>query len=254
MRWAFEMSRDFKFFQILAAAFVAAVLLLDAPGFATQASLGVATAGFVFLVCRRLDVAPLAVISCVLVATTGEVILSVVWGLYSYPHAVIPLYVPPGHALFYALAVVTARQPVLQRYETSIVRGVVGVMAAMALATLTLHGDTWGLLWSVAAIALIVRSRNPLMLCACVTFTVLLEWAGTWNGNWRWVAEVPFVGLTAANPPSGVGLLYIVLDLSVVAIAQFVSGTRGIRLGERTEIRVDLLSPGSCLPAERETS
>lgn len=247
------MTRDFKFFQILAAAFVAAVLLLDAPGFATQVSLGVATAGFVFLVCRRLDVAPLAVISCVLVATTGEVLLSVVWGLYSYPHAVIPLYVPPGHALFYALAAVTARQPLLQRHETSIVRGVVGVMAAMALATLYLHGDTWGLLWSVAAIALIVRSRNPLMLCACVAFTVILEWAGTWNGNWRWVADVPFVGLTAANPPSGVGLLYVVLDLSVVAIAQLVSGMQGIRHDDRTEIGIDLLPPRAYCPTESET-
>jgi len=214
------MSREFRFFVILAAAFVAAVLLLDGPGMARQLSLGVATAGFVVIVCRRLQVPSLAVISCILVATTGEVILSVLWGLYSYPHAVIPLYVPPGHALFYALAVVTARQPLLQRHEPVIVRAMLVVMVAMALGTLYFQHDTWGLLWTVIAIALIAKSRNPLMLCACVTFTVLLEWAGTWNGNWRWVAEVPYLGLTAANPPSGVGLLYVLLDLSVAAITQ----------------------------------
>ena len=212
------MSREYKLFVIVAAAFVAAVLLLDAPGMATQVSLGIATAGLVVLVCRRLDLPPAAVIACVLVATTGEVILSVLWGLYSYPHAVIPLYVPPGHALFYALAVVTARQPILQRHETIIVRAILGAMVAIAIGTLYLYRDTWGLLWSAIAIALIARSRNRLMLCACVAFTVLLEWGGTWNGNWRWVAEVPYTGLTTANPPSGVGLLYVVLDLSVAAI------------------------------------
>ena len=229
-----SMSRELRFFVILAAAFVAAVLRLDGPGMATQVSLGVATAGFVVIVCRRLEVAPLAVISCILVATTGEVILSVLWGLYSYPHEVIPLYVPPGHALFYALAVVTARQPLLQRHEAAIVRAVLVVIVAIALATLYLHHDTWGLLWSVIAIALITKSRNPLMLCACVAFTVMLEWAGTWNGNWHWAAEVPYVGLTAANPPSGVGLLYILLDLSVAAIAQLT--TRAQHLWPQTTV------------------
>ena len=41
----------------------------------------------------------------------------------------------------------------------------------------------------------------------------------TANGNWHWVEGVPFVGLTSANPPSGVGILYILLDLIVVAVA-----------------------------------
>lgn len=215
------MSREFRCFVILAGAFVAAVLLLDGPGLARQLSLGLATAGCVVLVCRRLEVPALAVVTCVLVATTGEVLLSVVWELYSYPHAVIPLYVPPGHALFYALALVTARQPLLQRHETAITRGVLAFMVALAVATLYLHRDTWGLLWSAIAIALIAKSRNRLMLCACVAFTVLLEWGGTWNGNWRWAAEVPYVGLIAANPPSGVGLLYVVLDLCVAALPSY---------------------------------
>jgi hypothetical protein len=208
---------------VLSAAFVAAVLLLDAPGAATQILLGIATAAFVWIVCRRLNVPAGQILCCVLVATTGEVLLSVVWGLYSYPHALIPLYVPPGHALFYSLAVVAARQSLLRRHETAIVRTVLAAMGAMAIVSLYFYGDTWGLLWSVIAIALIATSRHPLMLCACVTFTVMLEWAGTWNGNWRWVADVPFVGLTSANPPSGVGLLYVVLDLSVAGITQLVA-------------------------------
>ncbi|MCU1246783.1 MAG: hypothetical protein JWN02_2693, partial [Acidobacteria bacterium] len=44
-----------------------------------------------------------------------------------------------------------------------------------------------------------------------------LEWLGTALGNWRWASVVPFVGLRSANPPAGVGILYILLDLLVVA-------------------------------------
>lgn len=212
------MSREFSLFLVTAAAFVAAVLRLDAPGIGTQLLLGVATAAFVCVLCRRLDVAPVPVVWCVLVAMTGEAILSLGWGLYSYRHALIPLYVPAGHALFYALAVVTARQPVMQRHQNGIVRGVLALTVAGALLSLYLYGDTWGLLWSIAVVALVARSSHPLMLSACITYTVMLEWAGTMNGNWRWVADVPFTGLTAANPPSGVGLLYVLLDLIVVTI------------------------------------
>jgi hypothetical protein len=212
------MSREFKLFMILAAAFVAGVLRLDAPGTGTQVLLGIAAAAFVGIMCRRLAIAPVPVVWCVLVAMTGELILSLGWGLYSYRHALIPLYVPAGHALFYALAVVTARQPALQRHQVKIVRAVLALTVAGALISLHSYGDTWGLLWSIAVVALVARSHHPLMLSACITYTVMLEWAGTMNGNWQWAADVPYVGLTSANPPSGVGLLYVLLDVVVVTI------------------------------------
>ena len=43
-------------------------------------------------------------VTVILVATTGECVLSLGWGLYRYRNAVIPLYVPFGHGIFYALA------------------------------------------------------------------------------------------------------------------------------------------------------
>ena len=47
---------------------------------------------------------------------------------------------------------------------------------------------------------------------------MLLEWLGTGIGNWRWAAEVPGLGLRSANPPSGVGVLYVLLDLLTVMV------------------------------------
>jgi hypothetical protein len=203
----------------LAAAFVATVLLIDRTGLVPQLLLGVATASFVWLFCRRLDIPAVQVVCCVAVATLGEVLLSVVWGLYSYRHALIPLYVPPGHGLLYALAVATARHPRLREHQRAITRVVLIAGSAIALVSLGRFGDTWGLLWWAGAVALIAFSYNRLMLSACMTYTVLLEWAGTANGNWHWTAAVPYLGLRSANPPSGVGILYLLLDLIVVALA-----------------------------------
>ena len=44
-----------------------------------------------------------ALVACLVIATTGEVILSLVWGLYTYRLDNIPLFVPPGHVLLFYL-------------------------------------------------------------------------------------------------------------------------------------------------------
>ena len=183
-----------------------------------QLALGIATSAFLWLFARWLPVDRRQIISAIVIATIGEIVLSLGWGLYSYRHALIPLYVPPGHGLFYTLAAATASQAQLRRHATAITRGAVFGGTLLAFASLVLFDDVWGLLWWVAALLLIRHSRNGLLLSACFVYTILLEWAGTAIGNWRWAPEVPFVGLHSANPPAGVGLLYILLDLIVVAV------------------------------------
>ena len=212
------MERRFVVFVLAAAAFMTVLLLVDRDGLPQQLALGVATAAFLWLFVRRSEIEPRQVVCCVLVATAGEIVLSLGWGLYSYSHAIIPLYVPPGHGLFYSLAVVTARQTVFRTRARWITGSVVGAGTAIALASLVVKHDAWGFLWWLGALALIHTSRNRLLLSACFVYTMILEWVGTAVGNWRWAAEVPYVGLHSANPPAGVGILYILLDLIVVGI------------------------------------
>lgn len=213
------MSRRFLLFLVSTFLFVPAILWLDGASLARQLALGAATAVFVAAFAKAMDVDPRQVVAAIVVASLGECVLSLGWGLYTYRDAVIPLYVPPGHGLFYMLAAVTARQQLVRDGETWIVRGVLAGGSVVAVASLVAFGDTWGLLWWVAAALLIARSRNRLLLSVCFVYTMLLEWSGTAMGNWRWAAEVPYVGLMSANPPSGVGILYVVLDLIVVACA-----------------------------------
>lgn len=209
--------RVLKFFAA-AAFFVPAVLLLDGGGSMRQLSLCVATVLFLVLFVRTAGVDVRAVVAAVVVATAGELVLSVAWGLYEYREALLPLYVPPGHGLFYAFAAAAAKIPALVRRETTIVRSVFAIGSLGALASLIVANDVWGAIWWAAAATMLFRSKRRLLLAACFVNATLLEWAGTLLGNWRWAPVVPGLGLTSGNPPSGVGVLYVVLDLIVVAL------------------------------------
>ena len=204
------MSR-YRFGAVLGASaiFITVVLLLD--GYVSQPILGVATALFLFVIARNSPVDGKHVLIAVVVATAGEVVLSIGWGLYSYQHALIPLYVPPGHGVFYLLAAEAA----LWRPRWLQPRYVIAGGCVYAVFSLVALGDTWGFLWWLGALALIARSRNQLLLSSCFLYTVILEWTGTAIGNWQWNPDVPFVGLHSANPPAGVGILYVLLDIIV---------------------------------------
>ena len=221
---------------VVAFAFVLVVLLADESAIATQLLLGAATTAFLILLMRRSSAPPLAVLCAIAIASTGEVILSVAWGLYDYAHALIPLYVPPGHGVFFVLAHDAARSPLLQRFDRPVVRGVMGAGTIYALVSLVLAYDVWGAIWWVGAALLMLRSRSPLMLSICFVFTVALELLGTSLGNWVWMANVPQLGIPSANPPSGVGILYCVLDLLTVMLYGWLSRSDG-----RTEVVDDPL-------------
>jgi hypothetical protein len=208
----------FVVFLVAASLYIPALLLADSRGVIAQLALGLATAAFLFLFARNSPVDSRQIVTAILVATTGEIVLSLGWGLYTYRNALIPLYVPFGHGVFYALAAESAMQEKLQRLAPAIVRGVLIAGSVIAAFGFIVLNDQWGMLWWIGAAALLLRSRNQLLLSTCFVYTIVLEWIGTAVGNWHWTARVPFVGLHSANPPSGVGILYILLDLITVAI------------------------------------
>lgn len=219
--------RRFLFFLAATAIFVPALLLLDRAGAVPQLLLGSAATIFLCAFALTSTIPRRQVLCAVALATTGEIVLSIGWGLYSYQHALIPLYVPPGHGIFYLLAAETAQRPALQRHTRAAVRLVLVAGSAVAATTLLLFGDVWGLIWWIAAAMLLWRSRSGLLLASCFVYTMLLEWLGTAIGNWRWAAEVPALGLRSANPPSGVGVLYILLDLLTVLIVAAIARSEG---------------------------
>ena len=223
------MERRFVIFVAASAVYMTALLLIDRDGLGQQLGLGLATGAFLWLFARGSGVPGRQIVCAIVVATLGEIVLSLGWGLYSYRHALIPLYVPPGHGLFYTLAACSARQELFQRHARTITRTVLAVGTLIAIVSLAGFRDAWGFLWWLGALALIRVSRNQLLLSACFAYTIVLEWVGTAIGNWHWAAVVPLVGLRSANPPAGVGILYILLDLIVLVILSRADGEGSLR-------------------------
>lgn len=155
--------------------------------------------------------ARLRLMVCVAFATAGEIFLSLVWGLYDYRLGNIPLFVPPGHALLFALGLTLAT-----RLPDWIVVAVPALAAPLVLWLAFSGSDTLGLLFFSLLLACMAFSRARKLYAVMFVLALAMEIYGTALGNWRWHAEVPWLGLATLNPPLTAGALYCVLDLLVV--------------------------------------
>ena len=54
--------------------------------------------------------------------------------------------------------------------------------------------------------------RSPMVYLAAFFITTWLEIIGTAVGAWKWAAIDPVLGLSQANPPSGVTFWYCIVD------------------------------------------
>jgi len=152
-----------------------------------------------------------AFLACLLIATAGEMFLSLVWGLYEYRRGNIPLFVPPGHVLlFYLGTQIAARIPDGGEWW-------VAALALPVVAAYAWHGqDTLGPVLYAFFLACLLASPSRKLYGTMFVLSLTLELYGTWVGNWVWPEQVPWLGLTQDNPPLASGAFYCVLDLLVV--------------------------------------
>ena len=154
-----------------------------------------------------------ALAACLVIATLGEVFLSLGWGVYRYRLGNIPLFVPPGHVLLFFLGT---------RIAGRIPEGGEWTVALLALPVVALFAwsgrDTLGPLLYALFLACLWLSPSRRLYATMFVLSLAMELYGTWLGNWTWRSEVPWLGLTAANPPLAAGAFYCVLDLLVVAL------------------------------------
>ena len=199
--------------------FVLFALYVDARGgLLKQVAIGVVTAIFVTIALLR---APpnhrLQIVTMIVVATCFECAGSLLLRLYEYKLGNLPLYVPPGHGLFYLAALRVASLPALRQRSSAIVTGVLALSGVWALRglLLSLTPDVLGLLCWVLLAAFLLRGRDPLFFAVSFVATMALEYYGTFLGTWRWAARVPVLGIPGANPPSAIGAGYCIIDATV---------------------------------------
>jgi hypothetical protein len=204
-------------------AYLAALLAVDTqvalPG---QLALGALTwivLGAVLL--RETALVRAQTLVVVAVATCGELVGSIVWGVYTYRLENLPSFVPPAHGLVYLAGAALAR--------TACVSGARGLLVGVALAgaigwgvagaTVLPRADVGGACGVALLAVYLVRGRAPAVYAGVFLVVAWLELYGTALGTWRWAAEIPGTGVPNGNPPSGVAAGYVWFDIVALAAA-----------------------------------
>ncbi len=147
-------------------------------------------------------------LACLVIATAGEVVLSLVWGLYDYRLGNLPLFVPPGHVLLYWLGLYLADRLPGRLLTATAWLAVAGVSA------LALGGVDWlGPPLLLIFLACLRWGPAPRLYATMFLLSLVMELWGTWLGNWAWRATLPGLGWPVSNPPLAAGAFYCVLDL-----------------------------------------
>ena len=185
-----------------------------------QILLGVLTCGvFGTLLWFHPSAVRLQALAVVAVASVGEVIGSLVWGVYTYRLHNLPTFVPPGHGLVYLAGMSLAM--LAGRRLAWLLLGVAAVgAAAWGIAGMTVlpRLDVSGAIGCTFLLVVLAWTRRPVY--AGVFLVVAgLELYGTALGTWTWDASVPGLGLPQGNPPSGAASGYVVFDVLALALS-----------------------------------
>ena len=225
----------------VAVPYTAAGLWVDRyVGHGGQLLLGLLTAavlaGLLLLHPRSIRVQTIGVVG---IATLGEVVGSLIWGLYSYRLDNLPAFVPPGHGLVFLCGVSLATLAEARR-GTLLAGAVVGAAAwGIAGVAVLPARDVAGAI-GCAFLVLVVLRTGRTVYAGVFLAVAALELYGTAIGTWTWEGVVPGLGLSQGNPPSGVASGYVVFDILALAIATRVSAgwLRGIpRAARATAMR-----------------
>lgn len=188
---------------------IVAGLWLDATGASwAQPAVSLWTWALLAVLTWRADAAHRAQwATCLCWAASGEIVLSLLWGLYDYRLGNLPLFVPPGHVLLYALGVWLA-----DRLPAAALDAIPPLLCGLVPAWALGAGDTASL--PLLALYLLALRFGPLPRLYSTMFVLALamELYGTALGNWGWRPEVPGLPLLATNPPLAAGAFYCVLD------------------------------------------
>jgi hypothetical protein len=152
-----------------------------------------------------------ALVLCLLIATAGEVILSLVWGLYDYRLHNIPLFVPPGHVLLFWFGLRTVKLILPRLLDVG------ALVSGMAVLALALSGrDLLSVpLWLMFAACWYFGPARRFYTWMFV-IALVMEVYATIIGNWAWRSTVPLLDVATTNPPLAAGAFYCMLDVIVL--------------------------------------
>jgi hypothetical protein len=214
-------------------AYIFAFLAVDTQGQGLQLAIGALTWIVLAAACIPLAAEQrLRVALVVVAATVGEVVGSLLWGVYTYRLENLPAYIPPGHGLVYLGGLGLS---VALRRHTRLLVGVAAFVAtAWGIAGLGFlpRLDVAGAFGVPLLLLFLWRGRNRAVYAGVFVVVCALELYWTWLGVWTWAEVLPGIGVPDGNPPSGVASGYVCFDVFAVAVgARLVAWNPLRRLG-----------------------
>jgi hypothetical protein len=210
--------------------FIATVLAVMVAGLGLDhfASLGqqyaLAVCTWLILLAAMVPLTPLQrsrTMVVVIVATIGEIIASVIWGVYVYRLGNLPMFVPPGHGLVYLTGLRASETAWATRHRRGFVATAVTLMVAwgvLGLSGVLGRHDVAGAVGCATLLLFIWKSRSGATLyCGVFLAVAALEIYGTAIGTWRWAETIPGLGVANGNPPSGAASGYVLFDICALA-------------------------------------
>jgi len=155
----------------------------------------------------------------VALATAAELTFSLVLDWYAYRLDNVPPWIPPAHGIVFVTALLWSQDPLALRHQAAVRVVVTAAAVTYGALALVLADDVGGALgvgllllwlWAVGA----ERGRFYAMMWLVVCY---LEACGVLIGTWAWAPTVPLIGVSEANPPSGIVGVYGFFDLIALA-------------------------------------
>ncbi len=203
-------------------------LLLDRySDLSQQALLGLATWCLLLVAFRYLTPNERAQTTVVVVvATTAEILGSVIWGVYAYRLGNLPLFVPPGHGLVYLTGLRLSQTSWVRRHRRLFTGLIVAAVTGWAMLGLIALGrsDVAGAVGAAVLLVFLWRGRAPAVYAGVFVAVAYLEIYGTALGTWRWAEHIPLLGVPDGNPPSGAASGYVLFDIAALSLAPALLG------------------------------
>ena len=155
-------------------------------------------------------------IYAIIIGYVGEHLFSLGLGMYTYRLERVPHYVPIGHAIVLAAAFNFCKKSIVKNNRKLLEKFFAIYVLVYATMFLIFAGDVFGFIMSLFVIYFLRNKPRERLFYLSMHFAVtFLEITGTSFECWYWpeIAFDKFSFLKSANPPSGISLLYFLLDL-----------------------------------------
>lgn len=214
------LARPVAYYAVLVVAIVAVLSVDSVATLPVQMLLGAVTWTILLLSASSLNGQERAQVAAVVVlATCGELLATQAWGRYEYRLHNLPLYVPAGHGMVYLGGLRLSQIAGINRHARIFrISVITALLTWVALGLTTLDRlDISGSISAVVLLGLLIWGKRPHFYSGVFIAVALLEIYGTQVGAWTWATNVPGLGITGGNPPSGGAATYVLCDIMAMA-------------------------------------